>query len=90
MVISDCKHAIHMRYKAKFRHSFLIKHIQELAKTSQNFFVYSAGWSVGNDQLIADCITGCRKAMNTGQKLAGKKNSRPKYILHKPKITSTP
>ena len=34
---------------------------------------------VGNDQLIADCISGCRKAMNIGQKLAEKEPLGLKY-----------
>ena len=29
---------------------------------------------VGNDQSIADCVSGCRKAKNIGQKLAEKES----------------
>ena len=67
MSISDCKQAIDTGYKPKFRQGILIKHIQELAKTSYRFagskhFVLVGG--IGNDRSIADCISGCRKAMD--------------------------
>ena len=52
----------------KFRQSLLVKHIQELAKTSNGFVGSSAlhvGWQgVGNDRSITDCISVCRKAVN--------------------------
>ena len=52
-----------------------MKHIQELAKNSHGFvgsrhFTLVGG--VGNDRSIADCISGCREAINFGQKIAGK------------------
>ena len=61
----------------------MIKHIQELAKTSHGFvdfkrFTLVSG--VGNDLSIADCISGCRKAKNIGQKLAEKEPLGLKYI----------
>ena len=53
----------------------LVKHIQELAKTSHGFVGSSTlrWWAgAGNDQSIADGISLCQKAINIGQKLAEK------------------
>ena len=52
-------------YKPKFRQGLLIKHIQELVKTSNGFvssmhFMLVGG--VGKDWLIADCISGSNKS----------------------------
>ena len=51
-----------------------MKHIQELAKKPLIDLLVpgTLRWwpAVGNDRLIADCILGCRKAMNIGQKIA--------------------
>ena len=47
--------------------------MQELAKPLADSLVPGAlhSWAgVGNDQLIADGISGCREAINIGQKLA--------------------
>ena len=78
----------------KFRQGLLLKHIQELAKTSHGFIGSSAlrWWAgVGYDRSIADCISvflwgrdencisGCRKAMNIGEKLAEKEPLGLKY-----------
>ena len=65
----------------------MVKPIQELAKTSHGFVGSSAlhWWAgVGNDRSIADCISGCRKAINIGQKLAEKEPLGLKYtqLIH--------
>ena len=39
---------------------------------------------VGNDGLIADCISGCRKGINIGQKLAEKESLGQKHITANP------
>ena len=74
--ISDCKQAIDMGYKPKSRQCLLIKYIQEIEKPLTDL-LYPSAWSVGvgNDRSIADCISGCRKAINIGQKLAAKKKT---------------
>ena len=67
MSVSDCKHAIDMGCKPKFRQS-LIEHIQELAKTyngvvsSMRFMLVGGGWQ----RSIADFIPG---SINIGAKL---------------------
>ena len=53
----------------------LVKHIQELAKTSHEYAGSSAlrWWAgAGNNRSIADRISGYRKPINIGQKLAEK------------------
>ena len=60
----------------------LVKHVQELAKTSHGFVGSKHLTLVGrgdNDQSIADCTSSCRKAMNIGQKLAEKESLGLKY-----------
>ena len=39
---------------------------------------------IGKDRLITDCISGCRKAINIGQKLAEKEPVGLKYITANP------
>ena len=49
--------------------------LQELAKPLMDLLVQDSlhWWArVGNDRLIADGISGCREAINIGQKLAEK------------------
>ena len=49
--------------------------LQELAKLLTDFLVQGAlCWfgGVGNNRSIADCTSGCREAINIGQKLAEK------------------
>ena len=88
MSISDCKQAIDTEYKPLFSQGLLIKHIHELAETSHGFvgFKLFLSWSarVGNDRLIADCISGCKKAINIGQELAEKEPLALKYITGNP------
>ena len=63
--------------------SFLTKHIKELSKPLINLLVPGAlrWWAeVGNDWSIADYISGFRKAISIGQKLAGKEPLGLKYI----------
>ena len=85
MSISDCKQAIDTRYKPKYRQGLLIKHIQELAKSS-NGFVSSIRFTLvggGMQQLSAECISDSKKCINTGQKLAEKEPLDLKYSVPK-------
>ena len=64
-------------YKPKSRQGVLIKHIQELAKTSHRFidskrFTLVGGGLATIDQLPTVYISGSRTAINIGQKLAEK------------------
>ena len=55
--ISDCKQAIDTGQKLKFRQGLLVKHIQDLAKTSHGSEHFTMVGRVGNDQSIVDCIS---------------------------------
>ena len=61
----------------------MVKHIQELAKTSHKYVgsraLHCWGGGGGGFATIADCISGCRKAINIGQKLAEKEPLVLKY-----------
>ena len=71
--ISDCKQAIDTGQELKFKQGLLVKHVQELAKPSLLVPGALHWWAgVGNDQSTTGCISGCRKAINRGQKLAEK------------------
>ena len=52
-----------------------MKHIQELLKNLSriHWFQHALSWWVGV-RSIADCISGCKKAVNIGQKLAEKES----------------
>ena len=69
--------------KTKFRQGLLVKHIQELVKKplTDSLVPGALRWwaRVGNDRSIADCISGCRKAMKIEQKLAEKEPLGLKY-----------
>ena len=66
-VTANCRHAVSYWHEIQTKkQSLLIKHIQELAKTTCKFICFpsSLHWCIGrvsNKQLIADCITGSYK-----------------------------
>ena len=79
MAISNCKQAINTGYKTKISQGLLIKHIQELAKTSHEFITLL--WWATIDQLYPLLY---KEGIHIAQKFAGKEPLGLNYITAYP------
>ena len=75
--ISDCKHALDMGQKPKFRQGLLMKRTMELAKPSSNSFIASNLHCWAGLATIDYCISASRNDTNM-DKNSQKRISKPK------------